>query len=177
MRTQIGRGLLARAMATILVAAIPAAASNTTPKPLEERVRHELAMLPYFTMFDQLSFRLDNSRVILLGEVTQPFLKSAAESAVREVAGVTDVENDLEVLPLSPMDNRLRMQLARAIYGYAPLQHYGLGLAKPIRIIVRNGNVTLTGEVLSETDRSLTYIRANGVPGIFSVTNELRVDK
>jgi hyperosmotically inducible protein len=102
-------------------------------------------------------------------------LKSDAENVVKHIEGVERVDNKIEVLPPSPMDDRLRVQLFHAIYGYEPLQKYALGVQKPIRIIVKNGHVTLEGVVDNEADKNAAGIRANGVPGIFSVTNNLQV--
>jgi hyperosmotically inducible periplasmic protein len=138
-------------------------------------VRHELLMLPYFGVFDNIAFKVDGENVTLLGQVVRPSLKSDAEKAVKRIEGVEKVDNQIEVLPLSPMDDRLRLTLYRAIYGYPALEKYALGVQKPIRIIVKGGHVTLEGVVDNEGDKNLAGIRANGVPGIFSVTNNLQV--
>jgi osmotically-inducible protein OsmY len=143
--------------------------------PIEERVRHELAMSPYYNVFDNLSFRIDHGTVILGGQVTQPVVSNDAERAVKHLAGVSAVKNEIEVLPLSDFDNQIRWRTYFAIYGYGPLERYSMGTQPPIRIIVKNGNVTLLGDVLNEMDRNIVNIRANGVPGVFSVTNELKV--
>lgn len=143
--------------------------------PLENKVRHELVTLPYLTIFDDISFRVDGSTVTLFGEVTKPILKSDAGNVVKRVEGVTRVDNEIEVLPLSPMDNSIRLREARAIFGYPALQRYGMGTMPAIRIIVKNGNVTLVGAVQSDMDKQLAYTRANGVPGVFAVNNELQV--
>jgi hyperosmotically inducible protein len=138
-------------------------------------VRHELLMLPYFGVFDYIAFKVDGSTVTLLGEVVRPTLKSDSENAVKHIEGVEKVENQIDVLPPSPMDDGLRIRLYREIYGYPALEKYALGVQKPIRIIVKNGRVTLEGVVDNETDKNLAGLRANGVPGIFSVTNNLQV--
>jgi hyperosmotically inducible protein len=151
--------------------------SKAVQKPLEERVRHELLMLPYYNVFDTLSYRVDNGTVTLFGSVTNPVLKSDAESAVRKLEGVAKVDNEIEVLPLSAFDSRIRFREYLAIYGSAPLERYGMGTQPSIRIIVKNGHVTLVGAVDSEADKNLAFIRANQVPGVFSVTNELQVEK
>jgi len=104
-------------------------------------------------------------------------LKSDAERAVKGIEGVEKVDNQIEVLPPSPMDDQLRLRLYRAIYGYPSLQRYALGVQKPIRIIVKSGRVTLEGVVDNEADKNTAGIRANSVPGIFSVTNNLQVVK
>ncbi|MEA3008074.1 MAG: hyperosmotically inducible periplasmic protein, partial [Acidobacteriaceae bacterium] len=136
---------------------------------------HELLMLPYFGVFDYIAFQVKGDTVTLLGEVTRPTLKSDAENVVKHIEGVQRVINNIEVLPPSPMDDQLRLALYRAIYGYPALEKYALGVQKPIRIIVKNGRVTLEGVVDSETDKNLVTVRANSVPGVFSVTNNLRV--
>ena len=142
---------------------------------ITKEVRHELLMLPWFGVFDNIAYKVDGATVTLLGQVTRPTLKSDAENAVKHIEGVEKVDNQIEVLPPSPMDDQLRLQLFQAIYGYAPLQKYALGVQKPIRIIVKNGRVNLEGVVDNETDKNIAGMRANGVPGIFSVTNNLQV--
>ena len=140
-------------------------------------VRHELLMLPYFGVFDNIAYKVDGYNVTLMGQVTRPTLKSDAENVVKKIEGVEHVDNKIEVLPTSPNDDRLRLALFQAIYGYPPLQKYALGVQKPIRIIVKNGHVTLEGVVDNEGDKNIANIRANGVPGVFSVTNNLQVVK
>lgn len=144
---------------------------------IQKEVRHELLMLPYLGVFDNLAYKVDGYNVTLYGQVTRPTLKSDAEKVVKGVEGVEKVDNQIEVLPPSPSDDRLRVRLYRAIYGYEPFQRYAMPVIKPIRIIVKNGHVTLEGVVDSEADKNLAGIRANGVPGIFSVTNNLVVAK
>jgi hyperosmotically inducible protein len=139
-------------------------------------VRHELLMLPYFGVFDNIAYKVDGSTVTLLGQVVRPSLKSDAENVVKHIEGVEKVDNQIEVLPPSPMDDGLRLRLYREIYGYPALEKYALGVQKPIRIIVKNGHATLEGVVDNETDKNLAGLRANGVPGLFSVTNNLRVE-
>lgn len=151
------------------------ASNGPVPQPLNEKVRHELAMLPYLNVFDDLSFRLENGTVTLFGQVTRPVLKSDAANVVKHIEGVARVDNQIEVLPLSPFDNQIRMREYRAIFGYSPLQRYGMGVIPSIRIVVKNGNVTLKGFVSTQMDKQLAYVRANGVPGVFSVDNQLEV--
>lgn len=151
-----------------------------SPKAVEriqKAVRHELVMLPYLDVFDNLAYKVDGYTVALFGQVTNPTVKSDAENAVKKIEGVEKVENHIEVLPVSPMDDGLRRQLFRAIYGYAPMQKYALPPVKPIHIVVKNGHVTLEGVVDSEGDKNIANIRANSVPGVFSVTNNLAVVK
>ena len=149
--------------------------TNNATKPLPERVRHELVMLPWMSIYDNLSFRVDGETVTLFGSTIRPTLKSDAGNVVRRIEGVTRVVNEIEVLPLSPFDDRIRLATARAIYGYGPLQRYGYGTQPSIRIIVKNGNVSLQGVVGSEMDRNIAFIRANGVAGSFAVKNELSI--
>ena len=128
--------------------------------------------------FDDLAFRLDGNVVTLLGAVTRPTLKSDAEAVVKRLPGVEKVINQIEVLPLSPMDDRVRMDEYRAIYGDPVLStKYGYRALPSIHIIVKNGNVTLRGVVASEADRNLVYMRANAVKDVFSVKNELQVEQ
>lgn len=168
-----------RLILTAILAATVAAAQTA---PLSEariakETRHEILMLPYLDVFDNIEYRVEGDKVTLLGQVTQPILKSSAEAAVKSIEGVESVSNRIEVLPLSPNDDRLRLASYRAIYGFAPLRRYALPVIKPIRIVIKNGNLTLEGVVDSETDKNLVYIRAAGVHGVFSVTNNLRVEK
>ena len=172
--------ILSMIFASLALAGIAAAKVNTSmtaAERMQDKVRHELVMLPYFNVFDNLAYRVDGNEVTLMGEVTQPWLKSDAERAVKRVEGVARVNNQIEVLPVSPFDDQIRRRLFVAIYGYGPLQRYSLGNYKPIRIIVKNGHVDLEGVVDRAADKTLAGIRANGVPDIFSVTNNLQVAK
>src|ERR1700680_4731014 len=144
---------------------------------IQTEVRHELLMLPWLGVFDNIAYTVDGYNVTLYGQVVRPTLKSDAENVVKHIEGVEKVDNQIEVLPPSPMDDRLRLELFRAIYQYPALQKYELGVQKPIRIIVKNARVTLEGVVDSESDKNLAGLRANGVSGIFSVTNNLQVVK
>jgi hyperosmotically inducible periplasmic protein len=153
----------------------PGQPSAKAQERIAREVRHELLMLPWFGVFDNIAFKVDGYSVTLLGQVVRPSLKSDAENVVKHIEGVEKVDNQIEVLPPSPMDDGLRRRLFREIYGYPALEKYALGVQKPIRIIVKNGRVTLEGVVDSEEDKNLAGLRANSVPGIFSVTNNLRV--
>jgi hyperosmotically inducible periplasmic protein len=144
-------------------------------KDLSDAVRHELVMLPYYNIFDDLGFYVDGGVVTLTGDVTWPVVKSDAEHAVKKIPGVTQVLNNIKVLPLSPMDNQIRRAEYQAIFRFAGLYRYAMGTNPSIHIIVDNGQVTLIGVVDNEADKNMVYIRANGVPGVFSVTNDLRV--
>ena len=152
------------------------APARSTERIIKE-VRHELLMLPYLDVFDYLAYKVDGYNVTLMGQVTNPTLKSDAGNVVKRIEGVEQVDNQIEVLPPSPMDDQLRRRLFRAIYGYPAMQKYAMGVQKPIRIIVKNGKVTLEGVVDSDGDKNIANIRANGVSGVFSVTNNLQVVK
>ncbi len=149
--------------------------SAKSQERITREVRHELLMLPYFGVFDYIAYKVDGSTVTLLGSVVRPTTKSDAENVVKRIEGVEKVDNQIEVLPPSPMDDGLRIRLYREIYGYPALEKYALGVQKPIRIIVKMGHVTLEGVVDNDTDKNLAGVRANSVPGIFSVANNLQV--
>jgi hyperosmotically inducible protein len=145
---------------------------------IAKEVRHQLVMLPYYGVFDDIAFRVEGSKVTLLGAVTRPTLKSDAGNVTKRVEGVTEVDNQIEVLPLSPMDNQIRRAEYRAIYGDPVLStRYGFRAIPSIHIIVKNGNVNLEGVVANQGDKDLINIRANGVPNVFKVTNDLQVEK
>jgi hyperosmotically inducible protein len=150
---------------------------GTEHNRLARQVRHELVTLPYYNLFDNLAFRIDGSTVTLLGQVVKPTLKSSAENVVKNIEGVTQVNNEIEVLPLSPNDDRIRKAEYRAIYSQPALNQYALCAVPPIHIIVKNGHVTLEGAVANEGDKNIAGVQANSVPGVFSVTNNLRVDQ
>lgn len=142
------------------------------------QVRHELVTLPYYGVFDWLQFevRADNT-VVLHGQVVKPTTKSDAEARVKDVDGVSKVLNEIEVLPLSPQDDRLRRALYRKLYGYdSPLFRYAVQAIPSIHIIVKNGHATLKGVVANKGDAQLAYMRARGVPGLFDVKNELQLE-
>jgi len=150
---------------------------NTDENRIAKEVRHQLVMLPYYGIFDDLAFRVNGGEVTLLGSVTRPTLKSDAENVTKRVEGVTKVDNQIKVLPLSSMDDRIRRAEYRAIYGDPALStRYGFRALPSIHIIVENGHVTLEGIVSNEGDKNLVGIRANGVSGVFSVTNNLIVE-
>lgn len=142
---------------------------------LLKEVRHELVMLPYYGVFDWLQFEVQGEGTVTLqGQVTRPTLKSDAENVVKGIEGVTKVNNQIEVLPLSPNDDRIRRAIYLTLFNFdSPIYRYGLGAVPSIHIIVNNGNVTLKGIVDSEGDKNLANVRVNGIPGVFSVKNEL----
>lgn len=155
-----------------------AAASSFASSDLQiaKQVRHELLMLPYYGVFDNLEFSVDNANVTIMGQVTRPTLKSDAGRTIAKIEGVKHVDNQIEVLPLSSMDDRIRIAVFHAVYGKAPLNQYALRAVPTIHIIVDNGHVTLEGAVARQSDKDIANIAANGVPGVFSVTDNLRVD-
>lgn len=143
---------------------------------LAHQVRHELVMLPYYTIFDDLAFRVEGTTVTLIGQVTNPTLKSDAGNVVKRIEGVTQVNNEIEVLPLSPMDRQIRLAEFRAIYGDPQIgDRYGHQALPSIHIIVKNGHVKLEGVVANQFDKNLINVRANSVPNVFSVENNLQV--
>jgi hyperosmotically inducible protein len=185
MRTIFGiTGSSALAFALLVVpAASSAGGQNQTHQRSEKKmqenlvkeVRHQLLLLPYYSVFDNLLFKVDGDKVTLLGQVVRPTLKSDAESAVKSIEGVSSVDNRIEVLPTSPMDDGLRRAVYRAIYGDTVLSRYGMSALPSIHIIVKNGHVALEGVVDSESDKNLANLRASAVPNVFSVTNNLAI--
>ena len=171
MRRSSGTLATTLAVALMIVAGVASAAQGG----LVQAVRHQLVMLPYYSIFDNLAYKVDGNTVTLYGEVTRPVLKSDAERAVKHVEGVDRVVNKIDVLPLSPFDDRIRMAEYRAIFGYGPMYRYAMGSNPSIHIIVENGHVTLEGVVGNQGDKNIAGIRANGVAGVFSVTNNLQV--
>ena len=144
---------------------------------LSGEVHHELAMIPEFTIFDNLSYRIDGGTVTLYGQVRNGFIKGEAESRVKHLQGVQSVNNQIEVLPASFNDDRIRRQVARALFSDSRLSTYSIQSVPPIHIIVKNGHVDLEGVVRVQADKDTAFIRANGVPGVFSVDNNLQVEQ
>ncbi len=191
-------------VAAIALLSIPlgAASQMTSAAPgldenqlrLAKQVRHQLVMLPFYSVFDNLQFSLEGDHtVILSGQTIRPTIKSGAENVVKRVEGVTQVINNIEVLPLSPFDYRIRRAEFRAIYSQPALSRYALqagvgvpfldlrgttlsGVNLPIHIIVKNGHVTLIGVVANTMDKTVAGIAANAVPNVFSVENNLKVE-
>lgn len=146
-----------------------------TEKQLIREVHHVLVMLPYYSVFDNLAYKVEGDKVTLEGQVIRPTLKSDAEAAVKSVEGVSSVVNNIEVLPLSSMDDQLRRAVYRAIFGDTVLSRYGYSAVPSIHIIVKNGNVTLEGVVDNESDKNMANLRASQVPNVFSVKNNLGI--
>jgi hyperosmotically inducible periplasmic protein len=169
----------------LLVAPLIVAQSQKVPQSqagaglthLQKEVRHELVMLPNINIFDNLAFRVDGNTVTLMGQVTEPVKKSDAENVVKHIEGVGQVDNQIEVLPLSPNDDQIRRATYLTLVRQPQLQRYFMQAVPPIRIIVKNGNVSLEGVVANKVDSDFAKITANGVPGVFSVTDSLRVEK
>ena len=162
------------------------ASPNTQNAPLSQKgieriikeVHHELVMLPFYGVFDNLAYKVSpDGTVTLLGQVSRPTLKSDAENVVKRIEGVERVDNQIKVLPLSPNDDRIRRAVYRAIYGNEVLSQYALRAVPPIHIIVENGNVTLEGVVARQMDKQIAEMQTKSVPGVFSVTDNLRVEE
>lgn len=167
--------IAAGAVAALLLGSSAIAADQPKPDRLSRHVRHELVMLPYYGVFDNLAYRVDGGTVTLFGQVTRPTLKSDAENSVKQVEGVTRVINNIEVLPLGPMDDQIRRAAYREIYGTPGLDRYAFQAVPSIHIIVKNGNLTLEGAVGTEGDKNLAGIRAKSVANVFKVENHLAV--
>lgn len=164
---------------TLALAAFAATAATIEKMPfsasqLEQGIGQELVLLPGYTVFDNIGFEVKGATVRLTGEVTQETLKQAAEQAVKEVPGVRQVVNNIEVLPSSSLDNQIRLAAFRAIYSEPALRSYASQSVQPIHIIVKNGCLTLEGSVASDTDRKLTYSKVLSVPGVVAVSNRLQ---
>jgi hyperosmotically inducible protein len=170
---------LAISIAALAGLAWTQAADRSVSQKGQERiareVRHELVTLPYYSVFDNLAYRVDGYTVTLSGQTVRPTLKTDAERSVKKIEGVEKVINDIEVLPLSPNDDRIRRAVYRAIYSQPGLEMYSLRAVPTIHIIVRNGNVTLEGAVGNQADKDRAGITANGVSGVFKVANNLLV--
>ena len=175
-RARMGIALAAMVLTIpVITSAAKAQRETKSNQNLIREVRHQLLLLPYYSVFDNLVFKVDGDRVTLEGQVTRPTLKSDAEAAVKSIEAVSGVTNRIEVLPPSPMDDQLRHALYRAIYGDPVLSKYGWSSLASIHIIVKNGRLALEGVVDSEADKNLAGLRANGVPNVFEVKNNLVV--
>lgn len=164
-------------LATLVTICLPVAGQQQQLTPIQERtirnIRKELVTLPFYSVFDNLAFRLDGDKVTLFGQVSRPSLKTDSERVVKQVENVVVVDNQIEVLPNSPNDDRIRLRTYRAIYSKPQLQRYAMQAVPPIHIIVKNGNVALEGVVANQGDKIVAGIAANGVSGVFGVTNNL----
>jgi hyperosmotically inducible periplasmic protein len=153
------------------------AQTPTSRDRLVRQIRHELVMLPFYSVFDWMTYSVDGYNVKLMGQVTRPTLKSDAGNIIKQLEGVERVDNEIEVLPLSPQDDRIRLAVFRSIYSFPALNRYALQAVPPIHIIVKNGNVTLKGVVATNAEKNIANIRANTVSGVFSVTNDLMAEE
>ena len=143
---------------------------------LFNEVRHQLVLIPWLSLFDNLQYRVDGNNVTLSGQVTQPIIKDEAQNAVKGIEGIGQVTDNIEVLPLSPMDNQIRRAEFRAIYSFPSLQRYSIMALPTIHIVVKNGHVTLDGTVANQADKTAADLRAKTVPNVFSVTDNLQVE-
>jgi hyperosmotically inducible protein len=172
--------LIKNLLLTATLAVGVASANSNVPvadQNLEQKAVHEVRMYSRYTIWDNINVRTQNGNVVLTGQVSQPFKKNDLQRLMQRIPGVVSVTNDLEVLPLSPFDDQLRMQVARAIYRDPVLSRYGLGTLPSIHVIVGNGHVTLEGVVSTEAEKNIAGIRANGAGLSFGmVTNNLRVE-
>lgn len=166
---------LALAVASLPLIAAPVAGQELSR--VERQIRRELVTLPFYSVFDDLSFQVDGTKVTLTGKVTRPTLKTGAEKAIQDIEGVGEIDNKIEVLPVSSNDDRIRVAAYRAIYGQSAMQRYQLQAVPPIHIIVKNGDIELVGVVATEGEKNIAGIQAQGVNGAFKVTNNLRVEK
>jgi hyperosmotically inducible periplasmic protein len=169
---------LALAILGLLVSSSMSSAQQNEPKAgqnLIKEVRHQLVLLPYYSVFDNLSYQVEGSKVILRGQVVRPSLKADAVAVVKSVEGVSSVQNDIEVLPPAPMDDQIRRAVFRAIYSEPSLSRYAASAVPSIHIIVKGGHVTLVGIADNDTDKNVAALKANGVPNVFSVENQLVV--
>jgi hyperosmotically inducible protein len=178
MRQRLIAGLLGVVSCAVMVAAhAQTEAKSRAEERIVKEVRHEILTLPFFGVFDNITYKVEGYKVTLMGQASRPSLKKDIENVVKKIEGVEQVDNQIEVLPTSNMDDQLRVALYRAIYGYPSLERYAMPVNRPIRIIVKNGHVTLEGVVDNEGDKNLVNMRANSVSNVFSVTNNLRVVK
>jgi hyperosmotically inducible periplasmic protein len=170
--------LLSISTANLATAAVAqsAEAIHRREARITREVGHKLRMLPEFSVFDNLTFKVEGDTVILLGQVRNAVLKDDAQKAIKGIEGVEHIENQIEVLPVSFNDDRIRRQIARAVFRDSRLFRYSMGAMPSIHIIVKSGHVALEGMVANEGDKTVAGIRASEVPGVFSVANNLGVD-
>src|SRR5215467_220913 len=173
----IGAAVLLLLMSAMAVAAAPRSGSppDDTNLKMSSQIHKALATLPYYGVFDNLEYKIEGGTVTLSGQVVRPITKSDAEHRVAKIEGVDRVVDNIEVLPLSSFDDSIRARTYRAVFRSGGLYRYAMGANPSIHIVVDNGRVTLEGVVSSRMDSQLAYMAANGVPGVFSVTNNLRI--
>jgi hyperosmotically inducible periplasmic protein len=173
----VGTSGMALASSLDQTAKVAPTADSRLEQRLSGEVRHELVMIPQYSVFDNLAYSVDGGTVTLTGQVRDAIVKDSAEKAIKHLEGVERVDNQIEILPASFNDDRIRRQVARAVFNDSRLSMYAIQPVPPIHIIVKNGNVSLEGVVRTQTDKDDAFIRANGVPGVFSVENNLRVEQ
>jgi len=159
----------------LLVLAVPVAQAGEHKSTTVDKIRKELVTLPYFGVFDNLEYKVEGDTVTLYGQVVRPSTRQDAERRVARIEGIDRVINNIEVLPLSPFDDSIRARAYRTIFRTGGLYRYAMGANPSIHVIVKNGNLTLEGVVSNRMDSQLAYMAARSVPGVFSVTNNLRV--
>ena len=176
---RISKGILTLAITmSIVVAVVNAAPQRTAGNDrFTERIRKELVKLPYYGVFDNLAFELNGDTVVLYGQVVRAVTRRDAERQIRKIEGVERVINKIEVLPASPADDSIRRRVYRAVFRTGGLYRYSLGANPSIHIIVNRGHVTLEGVVATRADSQLAYMGANSVSGVFSVTNNLKIER
>lgn len=162
--------------ATLLAAQLGLASAGDSAGRIEKEVRRQLVMLPYYSLFDNFTYKVEGDTVTLMGKVSRPALKNDAEKAVKKIEGVENVSNQIAILPLSSSDDQLRVDLYYSIYGHSVMQNLSMRSVPPVHIIVENGHVTLEGAVANEMQKNVARIQANGLHGVFSVTDNLRVE-
>lgn len=171
------RNLFILMIAILGLSQIDVNAQGFSQRTLEQKVFKEIIRLPYYGVFDNIAFQVKGDTVYLTGKVVQPTTRKSAERVVDRIRGVNSVVNNIEVLPLSGFDDSIRLRTLRTLQNGGGLYRYFLGANPSVKIIVDNGNVTLEGFVANRGDKNLANILANGVPGVFSVTNNLIVEK
>ncbi|HEX8653199.1 MAG TPA: BON domain-containing protein [Pyrinomonadaceae bacterium] len=165
------------AIATSAAVAAPKATDQKGDQPVAEQVRHQLLKLPYYGIFDNLAYKVEGGTVTLYGQVVRPITRSDAATVVKRIKGVEQVINNIDVLPASSFDDAIRARTVRELYRMGSLYRYTRGVHPSLHIIVRGGHVTLEGVVATKTDKQLAYLAASRVPGVFSVTNNLRAER
>jgi hyperosmotically inducible protein len=167
------------AIATSVAVAAPVASDTErlSQQQLTKKIRKELVTLPFYGVFDNLAYKIEGGTVTLYGQVVRPTTRKDAERRVARLEGVERVINNIEVLPLSSFDDSIRVRTYRTLFRAGGLYRYAMGANPSIHIVVNRGHVTLEGVVASEGDRRLAYAMARSVPGVFSVTNNLRTDR
>ena len=179
------RFVLLPAVLLLSLSAVSFAQTKTAPVPresavaeygLSREVNHQLLLLPWYSVFENLQYKVNGSVVTLSGQVLTDTTKHDAEKRIKAIEGVSKVINNIEILPASPNDDRIRRATYRAIFSDPALEIYSMGSVQPVHIVVKNGHVTLEGAVLNEGHKNLVTVRARSVSGVFSVTNNLRIE-